>query len=174
MPHLHQPKASLFQQARNVWLMCLAGLATVAVPAAQRLDDSASPRRNAYPTVTDAQGRPLDLKQMPTEVMLQYGRLEYRLATAAYMGKQARVYFVMPAYVPGLWSPAGMRAQWQGSGAFSDGSARPGERALVWSGTVREPWLAGSLQLTYHVNPRQMQKFAGGAIEPYFEIEPWP
>ena len=164
----------------RLWpILAISCLCAVGLPlhAAQRLDDSASPRQVVSTiAITDGQGNPLDGMRPPTEILLHYGAIEYRLATAAYVGKQARVYFVIPPYIPGLQNPAALLAQWQGSGDFRDGSARPGTRALVWAGMVRAPWLTGALQLTYRIDPRHMQRHfgTGPGIEPYFEIETQP
>lgn len=159
------------------------GLAVVAcVPWAAsaftaRLDDSLSPRPQVVaPQVLSEQGRPLDDMlgdAVPQYGISRFGRVEYRLATAPYVGKRARIFYVVPAPVQGLRSPAGLRMSWRGSGLFADGSARGGERRLVWSGVVRDPVMRESLDLTMEVRLSElMLRPQGGlSVESYFEIE---
>ena len=95
---------------------------------------------------------------------------------APYIGKQARIYYVVPAHIKGLRSPVGMQAEWRSYGAFASGVARPGERQLVWTGLVREAWMAPSLELTVNVDLRELQLPRNGQFEfeSYFEIEAFP
>lgn len=142
-----------------------------------RLDDSLSPRPQVIaPQVLSEHGRPLDDMlgdAVPQYGISRFGRVEYRLATAPYVGKRARIFYVVPALVPGLRSPAGLRMTWRGNGMFADGSARGGERRLVWSGVVRDPVMRESLELTMEVRLSElMLRPQGGlSVESYFEIE---
>jgi len=142
--------------------------------AAERLDDSASPRSRVEPVVVMGNdGRPLAQNINATAAIVQLGRVEYRLATAPYLGKEARIYYAVPAMIEGLRSPAALRVEWRGDGVFGSGTARAGERQLVWTGTVREPWMGAVLELAFNVDLRQMQFPRNGefGFEPYFEIE---
>ena len=160
----------------------LAGLLTLLLAvssyaATERLDDSASPRSRVQPQfVMGNDGHPIADSFGATSATARYGRVEFKLATARFMGRQARIYFVIPAAIAGLNSPAGLRVDWQGNGVLSNGFARPGERALVWSGTVREPWMSESLDLTLQINLRELRLPPSGNLgfEPYFEIETTP
>ncbi|WP_312807357.1 hypothetical protein [Comamonas sp.] len=135
-----------------------------------RLDDSSSPRAQIHADFRNAQM--LD----PHTISLPFGRVEYRLATAAYMGRQARIYYVIPLAVAGLRSPVGMQVQWRSSGLFQGGMGRPGDRVLVWTGTVRAPWITESFDLQLRLDQRQLQIGRGGSLrfESYFEIETQP
>jgi hypothetical protein len=150
-------------------------LAAMALTA--RLDDSLSPRPQVVaPQVLSEHGRPLDDMlgdAVPQYGISRFGQVEYRLATAPYMGKRARIFYVVPAQVSGLRSPAGLRMTWRGGGQFADGSARGGERRLVWSGVVRERVMRESLDLTMEVRLSELMLRANGAlsVESYFEIE---
>jgi hypothetical protein len=152
----------------------------VASAAAVRLDDSLSPRPVvAAPQVLSEHGRPLDDmlgSSRPQYGISRFGRVEYWLATAPYVGKRARIYFVVPALVPGLRTPAALRMSWRGSGLFADGSARGGERRLVWSGQVRDKVMRESLDLTMEVKLSELMPQAPRAlsVESYFEIEVAP
>lgn len=145
--------------------------------AADRLDDSASPRsRVPAQVVYSNEGRPLQDSLEPVTAIVKFGRIDYRLAMARYVGRQARIYYVVPAQVAGLRSPAGLRVDWRGLGLFAGGSARPGERRLVWSGQVRDAWMNESLDLNWEVDLRELQLPRNGqfGFEAYFEIEVFP
>lgn len=154
----------------------LLALAAAAAGAAERLDDSASPRsRVPARVVLSDEGRPLVASRNPTRASVQVGRVEYRLATARYAGRHARIYFVVPAFIPGLRTPSALRVDWQGAG-FASGSARGGERVLVWSGVVPGAWIQEALDLHFEVDLRELLLQADGqfGFEPYFEIETSP
>lgn len=144
---------------------------------AERLDDSASPRsRVAAQVVMSDEGRPLADSLNPRTAIVKFGRVDYRLSTARFVGRQARIYYVVPSAMPGLRSPAGLRVAWRGSGLFSNGTARPGERQLVWVGQVREPWMSEGLDLTMQVDLREVTLPPDGnfGFESYFDIEVLP
>jgi hypothetical protein len=141
---------------------------TFAHAAAERLDDSMSPRSSVEPTVTTTNGSVFD-GAAPTEAALQFGWVEYRLNTAKYLGKNARIYYVVPAAIGNLRSPSGLRVEWRGRNTFKSGSARAGERILVWSGVVVTPRMEDAFDLKMGLVLSEMQ----GPIrfESYFEIE---
>jgi hypothetical protein len=145
--------------------------------AAERLDDSASPRsRVPARVVLTNEGRTMMASRNPSRAVVQLGRVDFRLATTRHIGKQARIYFVVPPFVTGLRSPAGMRVDWRGNGNFANGSAHPGERQLVWSGIVTGPWMNEGIELSFEVELRELQLQADGqfGFEPFFEIEVSP
>lgn len=152
-------------------------LAGVSAHAADRLDDSASPRSRVQAQVAlSNEGRPVADSVNPTTALVRFGRVEYKLATARYVGKQARIYYVVPALINGLRSPAALRVDWRGNGIFSNGTARPGERRMVWAGIVREPWMSEGLDLSFQVDLREINLPNDGSFgfESYFEIEVTP
>jgi len=154
--------------------VCAACLGACQLRAAERLDDSASPRSRVEPLVVMGNdGQPLAQSMNATAAIVQLGRVEYRLATARYLGQEARIYYTVPALVEGLRSPAALRVEWRGDGVFGNGAARAGERQLVWTGTVREPWMGAVLDVAFNVDLGQMQFPRSGTFgfEPYFEIE---
>ncbi|HEY0201605.1 MAG TPA: hypothetical protein VGC24_07925 [Burkholderiaceae bacterium] len=172
-----------FRVARTA--LCAFGLLVLgALPAralVERLDDSASPRPMVTsPPMVSELGVPLSQyvpgKPAPTQGIVRFGRIEYKLATGRYIGKNARIYYVVPANIQGLRSPAGMRVKWRGSGGFADGIARPGDRVLVWVGMVRDAFMTEQLELTMHLELRELQLRQGEnlAFESYFEIEVSP
>jgi hypothetical protein len=165
--------ASSLHEGLRVAAVAVALAGAAAALAGQRLDDTTSPRAQVQPLrVLSEQGRPLAETLNPRFAILEFGRIDYRLATAAYLGRPARIYFVLPDAVPGLRSPAGLRIQWRGLGGFASGMGRPGERVLVWSGVVREPWLQESIELTWQLDLTQVDLRHGQfGLQAYFEIE---
>lgn len=83
-----------------------------------RLDDSASPRALVQsPNMVSEYGYPVN-QYVPGALVAQrgivdFGRIEYRLATAPYVGRHARIYFVIPPVVSGLRSPQGLLVSWR-------------------------------------------------------------
>jgi hypothetical protein len=152
----------------SVALLAALCISTLTHAAAERLDDSMSPRSSVEPTLTTTNGSVLD-GAAPTEAALQFGWVEYRLNTAKYVGKNARIYYVVPAAIGNLRSSSGLRVEWRGRNTFKSGSARAGERILVWSGVVATPRMEDALDLKMGLALSEMQ----GPIrfESYFEIE---
>jgi len=152
---------------------CAALLLALTPPAGAgvaRLDDSASPRARVDTDFRRAQ--PVDGIRFD----LPFGRIDYRLATAPYVGRRARIFYVIPAAIPGLRSPAGMQLQWRSHGAFASAGGRPGDRVPVWTGTVATAWMNESFELTLRLDPRELRLPPGAALrfESIFEIETLP
>ena len=164
MLHMHTPRFPAC-----LALAVLMGCATAHAQVA-RLDDSTSPR-----ALVNADFRQAQMLDAQT-ISLPFGRVEYRLATAQYVGRKARIYYVIPLAIQGLRSPSGLQVQWQGSGSFQSGAGRPGERVQVWNGVVRAPWITETFDLTLRIEQRQLQMGPGGRLgfESYFEIEIQP
>jgi hypothetical protein len=105
-------------------------------------------------------------------IVAEIPNLEVRLATAKFVGKQARVYMVVPDFVPGLRSPSGMRVEWRTRGKLLGGSALPGTRALVYDGLIGQAILGDYLDMTLYLDARFLDR--GLRFEPYFEIDVAP
>lgn len=155
---------------RDLGLAALAALLTAALPAravVARLDDSTSPR--AQVGIDSGTARAVD----GMLIDLPFGRIDYRLATAPHAGRRARIFYVIPAGIAGLRSPAGLQLRWRSSGIFASGTGRPGERVPVWNGVVQTPWMNESFDLTLRLDPREVRLPTGGALsfESTFEIE---
>lgn len=165
---------SLSLRAFAVFAFCCLQAMVDIYAATFRLDDSASPRARMEPQVVYGDdGRPLSQSVGARNASVQFGRVDYRLAAASYAGREVRVYYVVPANIPGLRSPSGLQVNWQSQGKFASGSARPGQRTLVWSGKVREPWFNESFVLSMQVNLAELVPSPQPALgfESYFEIE---
>lgn len=159
------------------WSICTVCFTAQSSLAAERLDDSTSPRaRISPPVVLSDEGRPLADSLNPQTATAKLGGVQFRLGTARYVGKQSRIYFVIPATVTGLSSPTGLRVSWLGNGPWVSGSAYAGERRLIWSGILREAWTLVELDITLHMTLRDLQLPRNGRLgfEPYFEIEASP
>jgi hypothetical protein len=140
----------------------------------ERLDDSASPRPQVNASLDGgiaAPGAPVS-----PIVRVAFGRVEYRLATARYAGRQARIYYVIPPTVNGLRSPSGLVVNWLSAGAFASGRGRPGDRVPVWTGVVREAWMLPAFDLSWQLDLRELRLARGMPLgfEAYFEIETLP
>ncbi|QTR45673.1 hypothetical protein J9253_16955 [Thiothrix litoralis] len=154
------------------WRECLlAACLVITLPsyAGERLDDSASPRsRVEAPQAIEIPDT--------TQVVLKFGQVDYKLATANFVGKQARIDYVIPASIPGLVSPNGLLVEWRGNAPFESGTGRPGDRVLVWTGIVSEAWMSTRLDLTMQVDLAALRLPSGVpfGFESYFEIEVLP
>ena len=160
---------------RAALVACAVGLLGLVPASAQQvftLDDSASPRSRVDARLEDS---PLQQRSGPI-VHVRFGRIDYRLATAAYMGRRARIFYVLPPVINGLLSPAGFAVQWQGGHLFANGTARPGERRQVWTGVVREALMGDTLDLSLALDARQLRPVpdANLSFESTFEIELLP
>ena len=168
--HLRKPRHLLAGLRALLVLAACTGLALPAQALPERLDDSSSPRSQV--------SAPLQWTAGTGDASLATARtrIEYRLATARYAGKSARIYFVIPALVPGVVNPSALQLEWRGQGLFGQGRARLGERVLVWTGTVPGPWLTDTLDLTLQLDPSGIRLLSGMPLrfEPYFEIEVLP
>lgn len=151
------------------------------VAAPVRLDDSASPRAIVQSTqMVSEHGYPLN-EYVPgapaaQRAIVDFGRIEYRLATAPYVGKNARIFLVVPLLPAVLKSPQGLVVSWRSEGSFASGSGRPGDRVPVWSGPVRQAFMNEALALRMEFALRELlpQAQKGVAVECYFEIEVGP
>ena len=162
---------------KTVLSLLFASLAFPSAANAERLDDSASPRSQVTaPLILSEQGYPVEQFRpgpQPQFGIVKFGRVDYKLATGKFVGKMARIYYVIPAVVSGLRSPAGLQVDWRSNGLFANGIARPGERKLVWSGVVRDAFISEGLDLTMKIELRELQSRSGQglAFESYFDIE---
>lgn len=155
-----------------VWAACLFSSTTFAETA--RLDDSASARSVVEArSVTSETGRPLVDSASPEYVRANFGWVQYRLATAAYKGKAANIYYVIPLVINGLKSPHALTVNWKTNGQFNEGEGHAGDRKLVWSGTVTDDWMETEFDLQMQAELAQLRLPEGKVFgfESYFEIE---
>ncbi len=104
--------------------------------------------------------------------MAAYQDIELRLfipPTFSSPPQQAQIYIVVPSQIPGLDVGGGLQLSWVARGRFLNGIARPGDRVLIFDGTVSEPVLADFLSLTITIDARMM--VGAVRLDPVFEIE---
>ena len=127
---------------RAALVACAVGLLGLVPASAQQvftLDDSASPRSRVDARLEDS---PLQQRSGPI-VHVRFGRIDYRLATAAYMGRRARIFYVLPPVINGLLSPAGLPCS--GKAATCLPTAPPGPVSAARCGRA---WCARRLWAT--------------------------
>jgi len=154
-------------------LAVLALLPAFAAATPVRLDDTASPRSRIDVKPRWAHGEEVgDNPERLNAMLAQVPNLEVRLNTSKYVGKTARIWLVVPDFVPGLRSPNGLRVEWRTRGTLFGGSALPGTRTVVYDGPVRQAFVTDFLDLTLHLDARFLER--GLRFEPYFEIDVAP
>lgn len=156
-------------------LLCL--FASIASAQPERLDDSASiPSRVEARSVTTETGMPLAESVGAKFVISDFGLIKYRLATAIYKNKNAKIYYVIPSIIDGLRDPKALTVTWKSNGLFADGEGHAGDRKLVWAGIVTEDWIEEAFNLRMQVELAQLRlsQGQGFGFESYFEIETLP
>lgn len=156
-------------------LLALSLLSGATLAQTHRLDDSTSPRSRVEPRfVTDENGTALKRALEPDHAVLRYGQVIYRLDMRPHLGHKAKIYFVRGAE---SGPPNGTRLNWAMTGGQMTGSLLSGERALVWSGTVEQPWMEMPLHLELDIHLQRWRPRPGpGALDnvTYFELERQP
>ncbi len=154
-------------------LLVLALGPAFAAAAPVRLDDSASPRSriDVKPRWAHA-GEAGENPERVNAMLAQVPNLEVRLNTSRYVGKAARIWMVVPDFVPGLRSPNGLRVEWRTRGTLFGGNALPGTRTVVYDGVIRQAFTTDFLDLTLYLDARFLER--GVRFEPYFEIDVAP
>ena len=154
-----------------LWIaLMLAAAPALAAP--KRLDDRGSPRSvvNVESRWLHA-GEGLNAEQL-NAMVATITNLEFRLDTAAYVGKRARIYLVIPEFVQGLRASTAMRVEWTSRGSFLAGSALPGQRVLVYDGLVQRPSMHEALDVNVYLDARYLER--GLRFDPAFEIDAAP
>ena len=91
-------------------------------------------------------------------------RVQVRLDTRAWVGKQASIYMALPPQPGNV-----IQAQWQTLGTMVNGQLNSGQRALVWSGVVPAALLEDVLTVTVQTDGRLLS--APQRLRFYFEID---
>jgi hypothetical protein len=103
-----------------------------------RLDDSAS---QVLPPTAHWEWAQGSLRSGLNTVHMNV-RVEVRIDTRAWVGKQGRIYMVLPVDAGGP-----VTAVWQSQGRLLGGRLVSGERALVFSGSIPGPMLEDSFRV---------------------------
>jgi hypothetical protein len=88
---------------------------------------------------------------------------------ADFIGKNVRIFLIMPPQTPGIAGPAGMEAEWRTQGVFLPGKARPGERVLFFQGVIKQSPLRDLIAYTFRVDARYNTGHV--RFDPIYEIE---
>lgn len=112
-----------------------------------RLDDSAT---QVIPPNAYWEWAPGSLRQGINTVHMNL-RVEVRIDTRAWAGRQGRIYLVLPVDAGGP-----VTAEWTTQGRLLGGRLVSGERALVYAGAIPGPVLEDSLRMHLATDVRRM------------------
>jgi len=143
-------------------LLVAQALAIAPVAAATyRLDDSASLPRESSAMLGWRSGMPPrdgdDTLQGTIGVAL-------RLDVGAWRSRAGRIYLVLPEQ-----ATPGVRLNWRTQGRLLPGQARPGQRVLVFEGSIATPYLEDRLELDIEASGREL--LGTQPLSFYFEID---
>jgi hypothetical protein len=142
-----------------------------------RLDSSASPRQQvAALQVLDERGQAFGTNPFARQANAHFGRVEFRLSTAAFIGRRARIDLLLPPQVPGLRNLSGLTYHWRGLDGSLSGQVIPGQRHTLWSGVIEQPFTLLAIELGMRLEIAAMGDWHGGnfGVEPAFELELLP
>jgi hypothetical protein len=97
--------------------------------------------------------------------------VEIWLDTADYKGRKARIYLGLPRQIQGFNSTEHFTLRWKTNRLFSSGEVRPGNRTLIYDGTIEMDLMIELFTFTLRINANYLT----GKIRyaPIFEIEPY-
>ena len=151
-------------------LTLLVILAVSAVQAAPvRLDDSLSSQPRVWMRQEWRDTFPVRGHQPNLLSVLARASVEVRLKTGPYVGKQARIFLVLPTLANTGALPSEMRIEWRTRGTMRAGFAGPGSRTLVYEGRVGTPVTGDWFDFFVTADSRSLG--SNVQFEPYFEIE---
>jgi len=110
-----------------------------------RLDDSMS---QVFPPSADWDWVPFSARSGNTTLQIHL-RVNVRIDTRAWVGKQVRIFMVLPLEAGG---PVG--ATWEARGPLLPGRLNSGERTLVYAGTIGAPVLEDTLNVRLTTDAR--------------------
>lgn len=154
---------------RRLFLTCLLVLAGPL--AAERLDDSLSPRQQhdldltwKYSGNTDT----LD-DQAFNRVITHARNVDTRLDTSSYTGSRARIFLQLPILVRGLTQPSSLQLSWTTNGLFNPGQLTPGNRQLIYEGQITDEVMRDIFNFTFELDARYLTQTL--RLEPVYDIE---
>jgi hypothetical protein len=153
-----------------LWIVCL--LACLPAWGGERIEGRYFPQPNldleahwAQP-VLNSRGDP----QVANRIIAESPFTELRLQVPnRLVGRQVRIYMTVPASIQGIDGTTGFDVEWKTQGMFRPGRARPGDRSLLFQGTVSDALVRDFIAYTFQIDARFLQ----GPIrfEPIYEIE---
>lgn len=138
---------------------------------AERLDDSLSPRQQYdidldWKHVLHAD----DLGESDFNALVAHARrVEVRLNTAPYTGRQARIYIRLPLNVRGTADSTALRMSWTTNGDFASGSLTAGNRSKLFEGEITRDVMGDIFDFTFEIDARQVYNTL--RLQPVYEIE---
>ncbi len=105
-------------------------------------------------------------------LVAELGGVELKIDVSAYVGRPVRIYFALPLAVKGLRGTSGLKVEWTTRGILMPGHVVPGNRALVYQGTVPAREMGDVFDFLLFIDGRH---FLGGlGFDPVFEVEVLP
>jgi len=138
---------------------------------AERLDDSLSPQQQINIELDwkhKNAGDELDAREF-NAVIAHARNVDTRLDTSDFVDMQARIFLELPIQVRGLNNPQRLQVSWTTNGLFQDGEVTPGNRRLIFEGTITEPVMRDIFNFTFEVDARFLTESL--RLEPVYEIE---
>jgi len=138
---------------------------------AERLDDSLSPQQQIKLELDWKNPVLLDRPDEKTfnSVIAHARNIDVRLDTSRHMGKEVRIYLSLPILIRGLSNPHSMNFSWTTNGLFLDGELTPGNRQLIFEGTITRPVMIDYFNYTFELDGRYLTETL--RLEPVYEIE---
>lgn len=150
--------------------MILAGVVVLPLQA-ERLDDSLSPQEQIniqFVWKHQTPNETLDAREF-NAVVAQALNVDTRLDTSDYVGANARIFLELPIQVRGLDNPYRLTVSWTTGGLFQDGEVTPGNRRLIFEGTIPSAVMRDTFNFTFEVDARFLTYNL--RLEPIYEIE---
>lgn len=150
----------------------LLAVAAFAPPlAAERLDDSPSPRQQVVAQIAWAEraGHPVGEDRL-NALVARVSAFELRLDTRAYVGQQARIYVRLPQALAGYDVAFPARLSWQARGTFLSGEAEQGQRGLLYEGPISAGQMGDILDFSILLDARSYDGTLALTLD--YEIEP--
>lgn len=148
-------------------VMGIAGLICIQSVSAETLEYTLAP--NPHPTV---QGQWMENsragdKRQAANIIARLQNVELRLKIPASYSNppsMVKIFLHFPSQVVGVRDSRGVKISWLTRGRFLSGRARPGERVLLYEGSVDSSELSDIIDFTFIVD--------GGAMTGDFQFEP--
>ncbi len=164
------------QPVRWFCILMILGAALIlprTIPAGVVLDDSKSPQKQfstQFKWVHPAHLGPME----EDKYLLLEGtqrNVEVWLDTTEFKGQNARIYLGLPRQIVGFSSIEHFTLRWKTNRIFIPGEVRPGNRTLIYDGSINRDLMIDLFTFTLRINA----SYLTGEIRyaPIFEIEPY-
>lgn len=106
------------------------------------------------------------------QIVAKLNHAEIRLqipATYTASPQAVNIYMVLPTQIPGMRGAAGFEVSWKTRKTFQAGTARPGDRVLLYQGVVNSDVLSDFVSFQFTIDAAEMLGVV--SFEPSYEIE---